>query len=126
MAGTVYCDEHFGPDIVNDFVHQGASIGLRAELFRTHKNRALDDEQLFFAAQKNWTILTRDADFRDLHVLWHVLGLWRRRRPALDHSGILWITSGQSPHSDRQAEPGQTVIRDLEGSLVGASISSTG
>jgi hypothetical protein len=100
---TLLCDEHFGPDIVNDFARLGAGLQLRAELARQHQPKALDHEQLAFAARRGWTVLTRDGDYRTLHTCWRVLSDWQVAREPARHAGILWVTSGQI--KDRQLVP---------------------
>lgn len=86
-AGVLYCDEHFGSGVVDLL----AAVGIQAETFRAHNHRQPDPVQLLFAAQRGWTILTRDRGFLRLHEFWYLLALWRPKRPALRHAGILVV-----------------------------------
>jgi hypothetical protein len=100
---TLYCDEHFGPDVTNDFMVQGRAILLGAELARVHLPKALDFEHMLFAAERGWIILTRDADYQTLQTWWRVIEHWRPTLPRRHHAGIIWISSGQI--KDRQVVP---------------------
>ena len=111
MALVLYCDEHFG----SGMLVQLTDAGIQAEAFRSHKYRQPDPVQLLFAAQRGWTILTRDQEFLELHRFWYLMTLWRPRRPALHHAGIL--IAPQASQADIVARvptllAGQPVLRD--------------
>ena len=93
MPVTLYCDEHFGSGDVERLEDGGKALGLRAELFSTHNYRAQDQVQMRYAAERGWTILTRDRDFTRLQDLWCVVQEWRPSRRLRHHAGILWIAS---------------------------------
>ena len=102
---TLYADVHISTTAMELLRRDGAGIGLRVEAFRDHDPTAPDPVHLALAAQQQWTILTRDEDFRILHDLWQVVQAWRPLEPVQRHAGIMWVASGPARLADDAMVP---------------------